>query len=200
MIFFYPNRPLLFSVDDPRIVSMGTDPNYDAEIKKNGTRLVLQKTKSPHPNKQGDFIFFNRQKEVLKYEPSKELMEELSKLRIPFESQLDGELMHFKTKNLKHTIYFYDVYVLSGNLVTVNLEKRREILKDMFGDNKFKLIHISKQYKNGFIKLFKKVITEEENEGLVIKDKRGIISFTVTKSPDVAWQIKIRKPTKNYKH
>lgn len=199
MLYYFPNRPFLLPPDDPKIIEYSNDSNYHGEIKKNGNRLVLQKAQSKHLKFEG-FTFFNRQKEVMKYQPCPELLDELQSLKIPSESQLDGELMHFKTKDVKHTIFFYDVYVLDGQKIRVSLEERRQILYNLFGKREFKHIIISEIYPDNFLDVFNNVIGERENEGLVIKDKRGKLVFNPIKSVDVSWQTKIRRPEKNYRY
>jgi len=141
MMYYYQNRPFLFSPDSPVVQEKSNDPNWDAEIKKNGTRLKLMKV----DNK---FLFYNRRKEILKYTPCPELLDELNSLELPNETDLDGELMHAKTKHIKHFIFFYDIYFLNGVkvnkeivmtskerldckliLIEKNVEVRKEIIK-----------------------------------------------------------------------
>ena len=199
MIYYYPNRPILISPDNPSVELKSNDINWDAEIKWNGDRLVLQKQENPNKKNFENFVFFNRENDVLKYAPIKELMEELKALNLPPETQLDGELLHNKTKKIKNRIIFYDIYILGGHNVTGILQERRDILKLLFNDKKFKHIEIAERFETGFTEKFKEVITREECEGLVLKNKTGKIVFNTIKSPDVCWQNKIRREHKNYK-
>lgn len=199
MLYYYPNRPLLLSPDHPRVIKCSNDLNFDAEIKKNGDRLVLRKPQKSKVMSFNGLNFFNRQNKVLKYTPCSELLDELDSLRLPLNTQLDGELMHFHTKHLKHIIFLYDVYYFDNVKMRGTLTERRQIISDLFGGREFKHIFISETFDSNFPELYKNVIKEKENEGLVIKDKRGKIVFNTHKSLDVDWQIKIRKSTKNYK-
>lgn len=192
MLYYYPNRPLLLPPDHEKVDQFSNDVNWDAEIKLNGDRLVLRKI-----NKQ--FEFWNRDKRIFKrYEPPASLIDELQQLQLPDNTQLDGELMHFKIRSIKNKIFFYDIYIVDNQKIMSNLEERRQILHNFWNKRKFQHLHISSVYDTGFKKIFLEVIKKEENEGLVMKDKRGKIVWNVVKSPDVPWQVKIRRPHKNY--
>jgi len=193
MLYYYPNRPYLISPDNPEVMIKDQDPNWHAEIKWMGDRLCLIKANNK-------FVFMNRQKkEFSKFVPSSELLEQLNALNIPNNSQLDGELMHFKTKEIKQTIHFYDVYVLNDKQVREDLETRRNILLEHFNNRTFPNINVTQAFSGMFIEIFNRVIRDHEKEGLVLKNKHGKITFTTNKSVDVLWQFKIRKENKNYK-
>jgi ATP-dependent DNA ligase len=171
---------------------MSYDENWVAEVKKNGDRLVLVKDS-------GRFTFWNRQKTMLKYVPPDEMTEELHKLAIPNGTQLDAELLHNHTKNIKNQIYFYDVYTWNDKPVETDFKSRRLMLEiniPLAG----KHICLATQFQGeDFKTLFDNVIKAEENEGLVMKNLTGFIVFNTFKSPDVPWQIKIRRESKNSK-
>jgi hypothetical protein len=218
MIYLYPNRPILYSVDAPEILKFSYDPNFVAEIKKNGDRLCLQK-------ENGKFLWWNRHKELLKrYTPIDEVLDELNSLNIPDITQLDAELLHNHTKTDKHHLYFYDVYLWGGEYNHDTLRQRRVFLENLFAGKKFKHLELAIQYVGkkpepnttvstdfdwlgperkitvpDFQQLYYKVIPVPENEGLVIKNLNGKLIFNTAKSNDVDWQIKIRREHKNYK-
>ncbi|MCK9597341.1 hypothetical protein M0R19_09225 [Candidatus Pacearchaeota archaeon] len=200
MLYFYPNKPLLVPIESSVIDEKSVDPDYWAEIKKNGSRLALRKEKDEalkYKSYQG-YVFYNgHKKRPLAYEPSPELIEELSYIKIPEGTHIDAELLHQKTKKIKHLIYVYDIYWYKGKQVHEALEIRRRMIEDIFKDH-YKHFVLSKIYCTDFRKLFYKVITEEENEGLVLKSKEGTIVWDANSSPDVWWQIKVRKPNNNY--
>ena len=95
-------------------------------------------------------------------------------------------------------MYFYDVYILKGKEQRGILDERRKVLKELFGKRKYKHLQLARTYKKNFVPLFEKVIKNEEDEGIVIKSKLGKIKWNTVKSPDVWWQIKARRPEKNY--
>jgi hypothetical protein len=199
MIYYFQNRPILLPPDSTEVTVKSFDPNWDAEKKFNGDRCKLWYSQKPGLHNFKNFIFWNRHKEVFrKYTPSEEILDELCSLNLPMETDLDGELLHFKTKNIKHTIIFYDVYYFGNKQIMEELKFRREILHDCFKGKNFKCLKIAEQYETDFQSVFSDVIKSEEVEGLVMKDKRGKIQWNTVKSPDVAWLFKIRRPAKNY--
>lgn len=198
MIFYFCNRPLLLSPGNPKVADLSRDQNWDAEVKKNGTRLTLQYTMQSKVKSFDDFLFWERHKKILKYEPIKEVLDELKSLNLPLDTHIDAELLHFKTKHIKHRIYIYDLYAYGGKLMMDELKFRRERLHDIFKGRKFNFLEIAKTYPTGFKSLFNKVIKNEEDEGLVMKNKNGKIEWNAKRSPDVAWQIKIRRSHSNY--
>lgn len=204
MIYWFPNRPYLIEPTHPKVLELSNDPNWFAELKQNGDRLVLQKHSNPTPWKRFEgFVFASRHKDYLKrFEPVKSLLDELKSLSLPDNTQLDGELMHFKTKHIKFKIIFYDIYVLGGKQIQETLETRRAILTDILSkDNhwgKYNHLSLSTRYDTGFPELFTESIKRPEIEGLVMKDKNGRIVWNTCSSNDVTWQVKIRRKSANY--
>lgn len=199
MLYYYPNKPILISVNSPQLVE--NNPDVTAEIKKNGARLCLWKSKEDaqkHPNF-NDFVFWNRHKTILKYTPDPELLEELNSLNIPNETHIDAELLHFKTKNVKHFIYVYDIYRYKGKQLFSDLETRRNIIQDIFKGKIFKHIEIAKTFQLAdYRDLFYDVTKIKENEGLVLKNKKGKIIWNLKDCLEVWWQQKVRKPNASY--
>ena len=193
MIYYFPNRPILINPNSDLVDQCSNDENWIAETKHNGDRLSLI-------FEDKKFIFKNRKGELLKYSPSNQLLTELNALNLPDMTFLDGELMHNKSKTLKNTIFFYDVYVVNGNDVNDDLNNRRKILSSFFNDSKFNLISLTKQYNTGFRDIFNKIkdSNNAEEEGLVLKKLTGKLVFNTLRSDEVSWQYKIRKSTKNY--
>jgi len=199
MLYFFPNKPNLITINSHIVREKSDDSNWWAEIKKNGSRLCLRKDKEEackHKSFNG-FIFWNRHKQLLSYEPSQELLEELYTLKIPEGTHIDAELLHHKTKNIKHLIYVYDIYMHNGKQITETLEVRRKIIEDIFCNN-YKHFVLSKLYFNDFENVFNKAIIQSENEGLVLKSKQGKIAWDLKKCQEVWWQLKIRKPCGSY--
>lgn len=199
MLYYYPNKPILLTRDSPQVQKLSDDSNWWAEIKKNGSRLCLWKSKQDslkHDN-YNDFIFWNRHKEVLKYQPSSELLDELNSLNIPDGTHLDAELLHHKTKNIKHFVYVYDIYRYKNSEVFETLEVRRKMIEDIIKEG-LGHVQLAKTYSNNFVDLYDKVTVDEENEGLVMKNKNGLIVWNLKTCIEVPWQFKIRKSNGNY--
>jgi len=200
MLYYYPNKPILIHPTSSLVLEKSNDPDWVSEIKKNGTRLCLRKAKEEalkYKSYEG-LTFWNRHKSVLKYEPSIELLEELKKVKIPEGTQIDAELMHFKTKNIKHLIYVYDIYWFKNKTVTETFDVRRKMIEDIFCDQ-YKHIELAKQYSDDFLNLYTDVTKKEENEGLVIKCKKGKIQWNFKDCIEVWWQLKIRKQSNSYR-
>lgn len=198
IIFYFPNRPLLIPPDSPKVLEFDQSPDWDGEIKKNGSRLGLQYTIQSKVRSFDDFIFWERKKTILSYEPLNEVLDEIKSLELPLDTHIDAELLHNKVKGIRHQIYIYDLYILGGQLMMDELEFRRERLHDIFKGRKFNHLMIAPTIPNGFKATFDRVIKNPEDEGLVMKNKKGKIVWNAKKSPDVWWQAKIRKKHKNY--
>lgn len=194
MIYYYPNRPFLLSPSDPTVEEKSLDPAWHAEVKYNGDRLVLF-------YEAGKFHFFNRTKgEFKKYVPPKSVLDELYSLNLPDKCQLDGELLNFKTKDTKNKIIFYDLYVLGGEQQFGTLKERQDKLNSFLEVKKFVHISMVERHPTNFREMFDKVTAGTVlYEGLVMKNDFGKIVWDTVKSPDVTWQLKIRRPNKNYK-
>jgi len=200
MLYFYPNKPMLIHPESDTVREKSLDPLWWAEIKKNGSRLCLKKSieESKKQKSFRNFVFWNRHKQLLKYEPCRDLLDELESINLPDNTWIDAELLHQKTKHIKNLIYIFDIYILDGKQLNEPLEVRRKLLEDLFKDN-YKHIELAKTYQENFVDVFKEVIKKEENEGLVLKCRKGEIVWNLRDCPEVWWQLKIRKPTKNYR-
>lgn len=199
MLYYYPNKPILILPTSPVVQQLSDDPDWWAEVKKNGSRLCLWKSKEDSNHKNfNEFIFWNRTKELLKYTPDPELLDELNSLNIPNGTHIDAELLHQKTKHIKHYIYVYDLYRYKGLEVLETLEVRRRMLEDLISKKNLKHIQLAQTYSSDFVNLFKKVIVEEENEGLVMKNRKGKIVWNLKTCVEVPWQVKIRKTNGSY--
>lgn len=199
MLYYYPNKPILVPPGSDIIREKSEDPDWWSEIKKNGTRLGLKKDQGTTKLNFGDFVFWNRHKEVLKYYPCPELLEELHSFRIPNGTHIDAELLHHKTKLIKNFIYVYDIYLYKGEEVLETLEVRRKMIEDIFG-GQYKHFQLSEIYPDKFEELFNSDLIQKnpENEGLVMKSKHGKIQWSLKTCLDVGWQIKVRKPSGSY--
>jgi len=201
MLYYFPNRPLLLSIDNPAIDVMDQDPDWSCEVKKNGSRLCLHYDFNTKQKSFDHFVFYERHKKIMNYTPSKEVLDELKELNLPTGTHIDAELLDKKTKHIKNWIYMYDIYQYDGKLIMDDLESRRSRLHDIFKGRTFEHLEIAKVYPTGFRDLYNKVILNEEDEGIVMKNCKGKIEWNTKTSPDVYWQIKARRPQAggNYK-
>lgn len=192
-LYFYPNRPILVPPDpnnplDPKpeyINSLEQSGKYIAEQKWNGDNTLLYTS---------EMDFWNRRKEKHRYVPSDEVREELEKF--PKQSILNLELVHFKTRSVKHKLIVHCIMAWKGKLLTGRTwGDSRKILEDQeFGTH----VILSPAWTKGFWKLFQEA-DGEIIEGIVLKNPRGKLLFSTTPIKDVSWMLKIRKPSKKYK-
>lgn len=191
-LYFYPNRPILVPPDpknplDPKpdyINSLEKSGKFIAEQKWNGDNALLYTS---------EMQFFNRKKEPHRYVPSDEVREELE--IFPKKSILNLELVHYKTKTIKHLLVVHCVMAWKGKLLTGRTwGDSRKILEDQeFGTH----VILSPVWKKGFWKFFQET-DGEIIEGIVLKNPLGKLIFSTTPIKDVSWMLKIRKPSKKY--
>lgn len=206
-MYWFPNRPFLQPRDFlARMDSTEPHPNLPAgnwlaEPKLNGDRLVLLREAS------GRWHFFNRHKKELKYRQPVEMLAALDALH-PWKGdcQLDGELLHNHTKGVKNLVVLYDVYVLNGEPVRAPLSERQRWL-DGLGNGRIPVwfhgitapVCLSTRVHGDYSRHFSELTRLEEVEGLVFKRLDGMLSFNPNSSPDMTWQIKVRREAKNYR-
>jgi ATP-dependent DNA ligase len=117
--------------------------------------------------------------------------------------------------NLKFVIW--DILVYEGRyLLNTTLESRLTLLENLFpcasmsvGKNKMECykhlcctkyanVYKAPTYINNFDKLYNDIVETDLYEGLVLKRKDAKLSIGLNEKNNNTWQIKCRKPTKNY--
>ena len=165
--YFYPEKPVLISVDQALFQTLSENEDWVGEKKYNGIRLELHKIRN-------DFHFYGRHNDRLSYQPSDEMLDALKSINWPSGyCALDGELRHNKAIGVKHKIMFYDMFVWDNEL--------QSHLK--FGDRRQNILNIVNfdaeplgcpyQYPNSFKDVYDSVITDDEIEGLVMKNQKS---------------------------
>ena len=189
--YFYPENPRLLSIEQPLFQRLSDHNSFIAEKKFNEQRLEL------HCN--GSFEFWNRHEEKLNYTPNEELLDALNRVPLHGYCQFDGGLRHNKVPGIKHKIMIYDVFIWQGKLLIGKpFWYRRTIIENLFQINGDPL-GIPEQFPNNFHKVFFDVIKNDpEIEGLVIKNKAGILKLGRNSAYDSNWMWKVRKPSGRY--
>lgn len=192
-MYWYPNRPLLQTRDFLGRMDRGEIPgDWWAEPKWNGDRLVLVLD-------MGTWLFYGRYgASPLAYKAPGGVIEELEVLGLGDGLQLDGELIHKHTKAVKNRIILWDVYVMGGERVREDAGTRRQWMDRLPMDG-FKHVQRAQVITSDFERNYDELTKRDEIEGLVFKRSDGMIEWNAVKSPDVAWQIKVRKEKKNYR-
>lgn len=203
MKIYYPPKPLLISIDQPLFSELEKRPDTIAEPKYNGTRLILKRIVDDGVLLKPHYEFWNRHGKQIKYQPSKEILEQLDLIEWKEDCALDGELVHFKTKKIKNFIVIFDIYLWDGFPTTgFSFKQRRKLLEE-----KFKILTeicahnvvLAPQWGNNFQKVYNELIQHEEIEGLVIKSLNAKVELGRSESPVVKTMWKVRKPAKNYR-
>ena len=174
-----------------------------AQIKKNGTNSVIFVPPDRVP------FAYNRHGERHKaWEFDKESAALFARLPGKNWYVFNAELLHNKVSDgPRNTNYLHDVLVHDGTyLLGRSYAERYNLLSKTFGRSisgdaytHFVLNEqtwLAKSLLKGFKQIFKEKLAEEEDEGLVLKDPRGVLSTTDGKG--APWMAKIRKPMKNY--
>lgn len=192
--YFYPEKPVLISKTQRLFNRINEDIEWIAEKKYNGTRLQLHYFN-------GEFQFWNRHGNKIRFTPDAELQAEFDALKPKLFGYclFDGELRDKKVKGIRNKIMIYDVFIFNNNLlIGMPFKERRIILSKLFfeaGDP----LGLTEQFSGDFHKLFEAQANIEEIEGLVFKNKNGLLNLGRKNGLDSRWMYKVRKPTKNYK-
>jgi len=188
--YFFPERPKLIHIEQPLLDALSDKKEWVAERKYNGSRLQLHSIN-------GKLEFWNRHGEKMSYTPPPDVGEALGKL--PGYCLLDGELRHNKVPKIQDKIMFYDTFIWNGELlVSQPFWYRRNLLKKLFKCNA-EPVGVTEQFLSGFKDVFHEVIKDQEIEGLVIKNTRGILNLGRTGNQDSNWMYKVRRPSNSYR-
>jgi ATP-dependent DNA ligase len=195
-MIFYPPKPTLISITQPLFSQLDKDARFVAELKYNGDRLILQRFED------GSFEFWNRHGEKLRrYDPSPIILQHLKNLKWEGYCVCDGELLHHKTKHIKHHAILFDVFIWNGQSLKLKpFVERRTYLERLFGvhDND-SWVTIAPQWKTNFKKVFDDFTKNEEIEGLVMKRLDAKLQLGTSSSPTVKYMFKVRKPGPTYR-
>ena len=128
---------------------------------------------------------------------------------------LVGEFMNKSQKDGKKKLFngcfvIFDILVHNGkHLVKSTFLERQELLDDLYGEGEAydefinyvsPSVYRVKNFTSNFVTLFNKVTAIEMYEGFVLKRPNGILENGLRENNNTGWQLKIRKPTKNYKY
>ena len=205
MRFISPPRPKSKIIPE-------TLPSYEGkgwvvQRKFNGSRIEIYK-------KNDEIKFFGRLGQDSFYEAPDYTINELNALNFKENTEywLDGEFLDAKTKNpkYKNKIILYDVLYCEKYLLNVGLKERLDLLNSIcnFPSKREPNIGIALQvtpniwmaetfYENFSVR-FEEFIQYDEIEGLVLKKLDSVLDNFGNSEYEVDWQIRCRKPHKNY--
>lgn len=189
--YFYPERPVLMNVDQDLMNRLSVDPDWIAEKKYNGKHLVLYYLA-------GEFQFWGRHGDLLKYTPDDTMRKALSQLQLPDYTVFDGELRDGKVRGIRNKIVLFDLLIWGADLLSgTPFWHRRKLLERGVKAND--VIAFPIQYNFYFGKVFHEVIEDPEIEGLVLKNRHGVLSLGRKSANTSKWMFKVRRPNNSYK-
>jgi ATP-dependent RNA circularization protein (DNA/RNA ligase family) len=181
----YPPRP-------EKAIIPGLIPNFErqgyiAQIKFNGTCQVIA------IDKFGVVDFRTRKGERNRaWAPSGKVIDFFQKFP---DSIFVGELLHSKGPSVKDTIVLFDVIQYTGELlIGRSLSDRLDILKTI---KETANVKVARVHKKNLLDLFRG-LTDPLHEGIVLKKPDAVLRDCRRSGLNAGWQIKVRKPTKNY--
>ena len=116
------------------------------------------------------------------------------------------ELMHSKVPGIKDTNFIHDVLVADGAyLVGTAFSARQDMLRALFKpsgecDSHYVIDEntwLAKTHTSGFRKLYDGM-ERPEHEGIVMKNPAAALALCSRESANAGWQVKSRRPHKNY--
>lgn len=201
--FLYPPRPE--NAIPSAMLTYYEGRKWLAQFKKNGTNTEIaispdkqffMKTRHNTDHKQWS-LTPHIQKELIRLLPEKEWF------------VICCELLHNKTKEIKDTIYIFDVLVWKGEfLYDSTFAERKKLLDDRLITNVEAVSHYvcdnagkiwyAKAFDKDFKALFAAIKDPNVDEGLVLKDPNGKLEACAKPTDNAHWQVKCRHTKKGY--
>lgn len=188
--YFYPEKPRLIHVDQPLFAELDRNPDWVAEKKYNGSRLQLH-------CENGGFQFWDRHGDQLCYEPSVEILQALGDAVPKTYCLFDGELRHNKVPGIKHKIVLYDVFIFKNEILVGKPFRYRRALLESIAEVNGDPLGVIEQFPGNFREIFH-ANGDPEIEGLVMKNKAGVLNLSRTSAIESKWMYKVRKPSGRY--
>lgn len=189
MRYYYPCMPQRLSVTSPYFDELDNDKGWIAEVKKNGWRCLVYKD--------SEVRLYTRDKTLVK-EPLNEIKEYFNMI-LPENTIIDGELIHYRTKEDKRRFYVFDIIMLAGKLVNnLKLFERRKFLEEVI-KNLPNFIELSEWVRIGKRNLYNKSIEGDLNEGIVLKKLDSVYPLSDRKCLNNPFWIKVKKIEKHVK-
>lgn len=193
-IYFYPEKPILIAKDQDLFQRLSDSPDWVADRKYNGNRLVLHYF-------DGKFQFWNRHGAKMNFSPNEELLDALRSLPLKGYCMFDGELRNHKVHGISQKVMLWDTFLWDGELLTDKLfEERHAIVANIVKEDGDPL-GCPHQFRTDFLDVFERVSKDKEIEGLVMKKLTGKLGVSRKTNSDSRWMYKVRRPHEggNYK-
>ncbi len=185
MRYLYPCKPNPLAADSPFLNELDKDVHWIGEIKKNGWRCLIYREK--------ELTLWTRHKTII-MEPLALLRDSL--MAVPEQTILDGELIHFRTIDVKGVLYLFDVLVHRGRQITeLPLADRRKLLEDVAAG--LAGVELAQQVRVGKKALYHRAIEESVNEGIVLKKLDSKYLVSEKRCLQNPFWLKVKRPEKH---
>lgn len=186
-MFLYPPRPE--TAISPSVISSFEKRGFVAQIKKNGTCSIAS------VGEKGYVDFYTRHGDRHKaWTPSTETRAFLAQFP---NSVFVFELLHSKGGGVRDTLYFFDIIsFMDADFIGVTFLERMKALRQVLKDAP-KNMSVATVYTKNLTKLFTG-LKHELDEGIVLKDPNSVLRSCFQEGKNGHWQVKCRRPTKNY--
>ena len=184
-MFLWPPRPE--KAIPSELIQFYENQGWIAQLKKNGTCTVIDVDAS------GNSTFYTRHNEAHKaWTPPQFILDYFKQFP---ESTIVAELLHNKGPSVKNTLYIFDILVFASlSLVGETLRERLELI-EKFPETEN--VITSKTITKDFLAVFEG-LTSELDEGIVMKNPNARLKPCYKDGMNAGWQVKCRKPMKNY--
>jgi hypothetical protein len=201
--YLWPPRPDSKRAVMPAMLNFYEKRGWKGQIKKNGTCNLI--AVSP----QGEIVAMNRHKEDHKlWAPTAGSSAAFKNLPGSGWYVFVAELLHSKVQGgPRDTNYVFDILVSDGvYLVGKTFMERQAILDGLFPDTRSETFShrviddhtwVAKLFTEDFRGVFDG-LSSLEDEGIVLKDPKSKLELCSRQSANNTWQVKCRKPHKNF--
>lgn len=183
--YIYPAKPIYVPPNSEVFERLDGDPNWIGEVKKNGWRILIRKDIA------GRYELWTRHRTV-ECSPLPRLRESLHKLAMPPDSILDGELLDHRGKT-KETLMIWGAYRLGGKWLRSVPYKQIMWEVSLIVPKQSDTLTTPEFVFEKKKEFYEKVIRNEENEGLVLKNINEPVPFSFTSCPTIRTWLKVKK-------
>lgn len=182
--YIYPAKPLYVPPSSESFGRLDNDPNWIAEVKKNGWRMMVRVTP------EGKIDLWTRHK-TLELSPLPRLRGELKDLALPPDTILDGELLEHRGKT-KEMLMLWGMFRWNGKWLS-DLPYKEVMWRMSFVPSNSNHLTKPSFVFEGKRKFYEEVLKQgDENEGLVLKKLDAPVPFSFSNTPQCRTWLKVK--------
>ena len=184
--FIYPAKPTYIPPTSTLFGKLDNDLNYVAEVKKNGWRCLVRKI-------DGKITLWTRHKTTIN-DALPTLRKELTILKIPDDSILDGELLEHRSV-AKDSLMLWGIYRWAGNWYDkVSYYHTRDTLSLLLQPQISTIIFQPKSTLLNKRDFYERILKEDvDNEGIVLKKLDAPVPFFWNSSKEITTWLKVKE-------